>query len=242
MRKQRIFGVIVAILLLASALSIRYLSMIHWDGAQFNKVDISIQFPDNQTLVFNSNLQPVVNSFLKEQGDSNALKVNAFLLETSLEALPYVADAQVYWNMDQRLKITLVSKQVKAIVMMGSTTFLVTTENEVLKKPAEAIVDVPVITGVKDSSEGAAAGFTLDRIYLSKVFNADNLAQLDRREDHLAIVPKGYNHTVLVNSDERLQDDLKKLAAFYAAHTPEKLDDFKRIDLRYKNQVVSTTR
>jgi cell division septal protein FtsQ len=242
MRKQRIFGVIVAILLLASAITVRYLSMIHWNEVQFNKVDVSVQFPDNQTLVFNSNLQPVINTFLEEQGDSNALKVNAFLLETSLEALPYVADAQVYWNMDQHLKIVLVSKQVKAIVMIGATTFLVTTENEVLKKPVEAIVDVPVITGVQDSSEAAAAGVTLSRIYLSQVFNDANLAQLDHSEDHLAIVPKGYNHTVLLNSDERLKDDLNKLAAFYAANTPEKLDDFKRIDLRYKNQVVSTTR
>jgi len=242
MRKQRIFGVIVAILLLASAISARWLSMIYWNQALFSEVDISIQFPDNQTLVFNSDLESIVNSFLEEQGDSNALKVNAFLLETSLEALPYVADAQVYWNMDQRLKIALVSKQVKAIVMMGGTPFLVTTENQVLKKPAEAIVDVPVITGTKDSSEAAAAGITLNRIYNSKVFHAENLAQLDQRDDHLAIVPKGYNHTVLVNSDERLKDDLKKLAAFYAVNTSEKLDDFKRIDLRYKNQVVSTTR
>ncbi|MEJ6759636.1 MAG: hypothetical protein QMB18_01525 [Schleiferiaceae bacterium] len=242
MRKQRIFGVIIAILLFAGLITVRSLSMIHWNEVQFSKVDISIQFPDNQTLIFNSNLQPVINTFLEEQGDSNALTVNAFLLETSLEALPYVADAQVYWNMDQRLKIALVSKQVKAVVMIGATTFLVTTENEVLKKPLEAIVDVPVITGVKDSSEAAAAGVTLHRIYLSQVFNDANLAQLDQSEDRLAIVPKGYNHTVWLNSDERLTDDLNKLTAFYAANTPEKLDDFKRIDLRYKNQVVSTTR
>jgi hypothetical protein len=116
MRKQRIFGVIIAILLFAGLITVRSLSMIHWNEVQFSKVDISIQFPDNQTLIFNSNLQPVINTFLEEQGDSNALTVNAFLLETSLEALPYVADAQVYWNMDQRLKIALVSKQVKAVV------------------------------------------------------------------------------------------------------------------------------
>ena len=123
MRKQRIFGVIIAILLFAGLITVRSLSMIHWNEVQFSKVDISIQFPDNQTLIFNSNLQPVINTFLEEQGDSNALTVNAFLLETSLEALPYVADAQVYWNMDQRLKIALVSKQVKAVVMIGATTF-----------------------------------------------------------------------------------------------------------------------
>ena len=78
--------------------------------------------------------------------------------------------------------------------MIGATTLLGTTENDVLKKPLEAIVDVPVSTGVKDSSEAAAAGVTLHRIYLSQVFNDANLAQLDQSEDRLAIVPKGYNH------------------------------------------------
>jgi len=39
-----------------------------------------------------------------------------------------------------------------------------------------------------------------------------------------------------------MERELKKLAAYYAAHTEEELKDIKRIDLRYKNQVVTTSR
>ena len=44
------------------------------------------------------------------------------------------------------------------------------------------------------------------------------------------------------HTDERMGRELKKLAAYYAAHTEKELIDIKRIDLRYKNQVVTTSR
>jgi len=56
------------------------------------------------------------------------------------------------------------------------------------------------------------------------------------------LIPQGYPHRILANTGKELAGDLRKLSAFYAAKPTQELEDIKSIDLRYKNQVVSTTR
>jgi len=239
---QRVLGTITLVLLLTSVGIASFFSEKRWENEALESVNINIEYPDNQELVVELEVQKVISSFFEAEEDSNALSVNAFLLETDLKALPYVADAQVYWNMQQTLEVQLTAKQVKAQWIGPAGTALLTKENEVLSKPKRTSLDLPVITGVADSTEAAMAGVWLERITKGPAFELGSVAQLDMREDAVAIVPKGYNHVVLANKDERLEEDMKKLAAYYGTLSEEELAELKRIDLRYKNQVVTTTR
>jgi cell division septal protein FtsQ len=159
-----------------------------------------------------------------------------------LEALPYVADAQVYWNLKESLVITIEAKQAKAKVYMNGQQFLLTQEHELIRAPKQTPLDLPIITGVKDSASAARAGGLLDQVIGSPAFTMDGLAQMAVTESSVVLIPQGYPHRILANTGKELAGDLRKLSAFYAAKPTQELEDIKSIDLRYKNQVVSTTR
>ena len=114
MKKKRLLYTALSIIFGTGLIFSAVLSMQHWKNAAFSTVEVKFYYPDNQALVVSSEVEPLITSFLAAQPDSIALKTPAFLLETSLEALPYVADAQVYWNLNESLVVTVVSKQAKA--------------------------------------------------------------------------------------------------------------------------------
>lgn len=239
---QRVTGILLLVVLMTGVLLARYSSGQYWNSKKYNTVEIEIEYPDNQHLVSEKEISEVVDIFFEEELDSNVLSLNAFLLETALKELPYVMDAQVYWNMQGALRVEVLAKQVKAIVATAGTPSLLTLQNEILPKPKGTLLDLPIITGISDSASAAAAGELLKKVVGSPAFSLENLAQLDVQSTSLALVPHGYNHVVVANKDQRLEMDLKKLAAYYGATPQEELAAIKRIDLRYKNQVVTTTR
>ena len=110
MKKKRLLYTTLSVILGSGLIFCTVLSKNHWKSATFKNVDIRFQYSDNQAVVVGSEVSPLIDEFLASQPDSSALSVPAFLLETSLEALPYVADAQVYWNLKESLVMDKVYK------------------------------------------------------------------------------------------------------------------------------------
>lgn len=240
MKKRKVLGVVLLVLLLSGLVAAGIGSKNYVNNTKFYEVEISIEDTDKQGLTTEKQVRREVDSFLEEQGDSIALSLNAFLLETSIEALPYVKEAQVYWNMDSSLVVEVVNKSAVAMAYTSEHNFLITSENEVLKQPKGKWLDLPVITGTADSAMLAEAGTMLQK--MSSIVSENSIAQLAVDSGTVELVPRAYQHVAKAHRDERLEGELKKLAAYYAAHTEEELKEIKRIDLRYKNQVVTTSR
>ena len=242
MKKKRLLYTALSVIFGVGLIFGAVLSMQHWKNAAFDKIDISIQNPDNQALIVRPEVLPLIDAFLSAQPDSSSLKTPTYLLETSLEALPYVADAQVYWNLNQSLVVNVVSKQAKAKVFMNDEPFLLTEAHELLPAPRQTPLDLPIITGVKDSANAARAGLLLYEVIASPAFTFDGLAQMEVNASYVVLIPQGYAHHITANIGNELAGDLRKLSAFYAAKPTQELEEIKSIDLRYKNQVVSKTR
>ena len=242
MKKKRLLYGILSFILGTGLIFSTVLSRRHWNNITFDSVEVKFQYPDNQALVVGSEVAPLIDVFLTTQPDSSALNTPVFLLETSLEALPYVADAQVYWNLNQSLVVTVISKQAKAKVFMNDQSFLLTKGHELIAAPKQTPLDLPIITGVKDSSSAARSGIVLDQVIASPAFTAEGLAQMEVNRSNIVLIPQGYPHRITANTGNELTSDLQKLSAFYAAKSTEELEEIRSIDLRYTNQVVSTTR
>ena len=242
MKKKRLLYGILSFILGTGLIFSTVLSRRHWNNITFDSVEVKFQYPDNQALVVGSEVAPLIDVFLTTQPDSSALNTPVFLLETSLEALPYVADAQVYWNLNQSLVVTVISKQAKAKVFMNDQSFLLTKGHELIAAPKQTPLDLPIITGVKDSSSAARSGIVLDQVIASSAFTAEGLAQMEVNRSNIVLIPQGYPHRITANTGNELTSDLQKLSAFYAAKSTEELEEIRSIDLRYTNQVVSTTR
>lgn len=202
--------------------------------------DIDIEYSENQLVIDETKVQDMVETFLAQQPDSAVLDMDLQLLETSLESLPYVAEAQVYWNLNNTLAVELRAIQVRAKILMEQSKFLLTQEGAVLPAPSFAQIDLPICTGIHDSDEAAATKIALDVIDASKCYNENGIAQIHFNDTKIIITPRGTSHNVTVNRDKRLSMDLEKLAAYYAANTEEKLDAIRHLDLRFKNQVITT--
>lgn len=240
MKKQRILGVLLLLILLSGVVFAGMSSEAYVESIGFKIVEISIEDPVNQRLVTEQEVRSTVNDFFEEQNDSSALRLNAFLLETSVLSLPYVAEAQVYWNMDSSIVVEVVSKEVVAMAYSPEGNAYITSENEVLPQPQKHWLDLPIITGSNDSAQLALSGLLLER--MAPVMPRESVAQITLEAEEVKLVPRAYPHVAKAHSDERLERELQKLAAYYAAHSDEELKQIKRIDLRYKNQVVTTTR
>ena len=240
MKKRKLSGLILMLLLLSGLVLAGIFSSNYIQSAQFYNVTVLIEDSDKQGLITKEQVKNEVNQFLSKSTDSLALSLDAFLLETSIEALPYVKEAQVYWNMDSNLVVEVINKSVLAIAYGTEQNFFISKKMEVLEQPNGKWLDLPVITGTSDSAALSNAGITLNK--MTSIINLESIAQLAVDSSTLEIVPRAYQHTVKAHADERMERELKKLAAYYAAHTEEELKDIKRIDLRYKNQVVTTSR
>ena len=202
--------------------------------------EIYFEYPENQRIVDELAAKKTVQEFLTSQADSAAIRMDLHLLETSLEALPFVAEAQVYWNLNRTLVVELRATQARAKVFMEQSKYLLTQGGAVLPAPISAQIDLMVCTGLRDSAEAAQAAQTLDIIEASKCYDLAGLAQIHFEEDQISITPRGAGHSITSNRDERLVKDLAKLAAFYAAKSDEELGPLRHLDLRFKNQVVTT--
>jgi len=240
MKKRKVLGMLVLLVLLIGVILAGIASEEYVQNTVFSKLEISIEDPSKQGLTTEKQLRKTVAQFFEQQSDSVALNIDAFLLETSVEALPYVQEAQVYWNMDSSLVVEVLSKTAVALAYAGKDNFFITANHEVLKQPKGKWLDLPVITGTADSSMLAEAGMMLQK--MANIVHENSIAQLAVDSGTVELVPRAYQHVAKAHSDERLDGELKKLAAYYAAHTEEELKEIKRIDLRYKNQVVTTSR
>ena len=216
-------------------------------GAQLNAhlwtisdVQISFEYPENQLVIDEERVSNVVHEFLQSQQDSAALTMDMHLLETSLNTLPYVAEAQVYWNLNDTLVVELRAIQARAKIHMDQSNYLLTLEGAVLPAPKFSQIDLPICTGLLDSLEAAESVKVLDIIEASYAFSNSNIAQIHFEKDKILFTPRGANHNITANRDHRLVDDLKKLAAFYNAKNEEELAALSHLDLRFKKQVVTT--
>jgi len=202
--------------------------------------EISFEYPENQRIINELAAKKTVQEFLTSEADSAAMRMDLHLLETSLEALPFVAEAQVYWNLNRTLVVELRATQARAKVFMEQSKYLLTQGGAVLPAPKSAQLDLIICTGLRDSAEAAQVAHTLDIIEASKYYDLAGLAQIHFEQDQISITPRGAGHSITSNRDKRLVKDLAKLAAFCAAKSDEELGALRHLDLRFKNQVVTT--
>ena len=202
--------------------------------------EISFEYPENQRIINELAAKKTVQEFLTSEADSAAMRMDLHLLETSLEALPFVAEAQVYWNLNRTLVVELRATQARAKVFMEQSKYLLTQGGAVLPAPKSAQLDLIICTGLRDSAEAAQVAHTLDIIEASKYYDLAGLAQIHFEQDQISITPRGAGHSITSNRDKRLVKDLAKLAAFCAAKSNQELGALRHLDLRFKNQVVTT--
>ena len=167
--------------------------------------------------------------------------INTHLLEESIMANPFVAEAEVFSTLDGLLSVHVKQKEAVARVLNPIRHFYLDAEGHPYPTTLNHSARVPVFTGNTDSSAVYNAYQVLQAINQEPYFNGW-LAEIHVNPNgFMELIPRSGNHRVLFGKNTNVTSKLQRLHTFYThVVTPQNLNTWKTLNVIYKDQLVST--
>ena len=188
---------------------------------------------------------PLIGKNLKELGLSE--------VEGSLQANPYIEHAEVYTNLNGSVIMQIIQKQpILRIINNRGVSFYLSDKGEHIPLSDKFTPRLAVATGsIRSEFDNAE---TTDSILLinlrtlqlfirSDEFWQAAIEQIYVKENYeIELIPKIGNHTILLGPiDENMENNFEKLKLFYEdGIRTVGWDQYKTINLKYKDQIVCT--
>lgn len=197
-----------------------------------------IQFDDESTPFVT---RETVNKLLIQSTDSvtGAIKENLALntMESRVNAHPIIKNADVYVTVSGQLGVTV--KQRKPIARLnGETSFYLDQTGEEMPLSDNFSAHVPLVSGVgkKEMSEI----FELATFLKADPFLTEHVVGISRRRaGDYVLTARMLDYKIVLGAVDRLEAKFNNYKAFYQKAVKDKtLDNYKAINLKYKNQVV----
>ncbi len=169
-------------------------------------------------------------------------------IETRLEKHPWVYDAQLYFDNNQKLHVILDEAVPVARVMdVAGNSFYIDHFGRELPLSMHYRVDLPVFTGVPLNRKSRPVLQQIQKITgLSEAIIKDSFwmaqaAQIDMMPNgKIEMIPAFGNHVVDLGDGSNPEEMLAKLSHFYQAMAAAgRLNDYERILAGYKGQIVA---
>ncbi|GHT04022.1 cell division protein FtsQ [Bacteroidia bacterium] len=168
------------------------------------------------------------------------IRTNA--IEKTLEANPFIADAEVYKTLNGKVKIKITPRTPVLRVITETENYYVDDRGTIMPIPPDFGAFVPVATGnVKKS-------YAMRELYKFVVYLQNNnfwnnqIEQINVLHNmDVELIPKKGDHIILLGEIANYQENLDKLQLFYEKGLNEVgWNRYSMINLKYKNQVVCT--
>jgi cell division protein FtsQ len=169
-----------------------------------------------------------------------------------LMLMPSVKNAEVFTSNDGRLNVEVSQRTpLFRILNNDGSSFYVDVDGRRMPLSSEYTARVPILTGAVNipfsvlESNAAREALLEDAIELFRFIEADPLwsAQTEHivvtNHNEFEIVPRVGAHRILLGNTDHLYDKFARLRSFYDAMVLENnLNKYKRINLKFRNQVV----
>jgi len=158
-------------------------------------------------------------------------------MEAQVNAHPIIKHADVYVNMAGQLGVTVYQR--KPIVRVnGKTSFYIDMTGEKMPLSTNFAAHVPLATGVKEAQIEEVyqlANFLREDDFLKK-----HIIGINRQTDgNYVLSARTLNYKIMLGKVERMEQKFNNYKAFYQKASKDKsLNNYKSINLKYKNQVV----
>lgn len=167
-------------------------------------------------------------------------------METAVEQNKWVNNAEMYFDNNQVLQISIEERQpVARIFQADGNSFYLDTAMVILPLSNKISARVPVFTGFERASNKDTI-LIQQMIDLAKFIGSDSffsaqISQIDIRPDKkFEMVPLIGDHVIVFGDATDLTHKFKKLKAFYqSAWLPNGMNTYETLDLQYKNQLVA---
>ena len=159
------------------------------------------------------------------------------LVETQVEAHPMVENAEVYLNIDRTLHAIIKQRKPLARVI-GGEQYYIDSKGEKMPLSEHYSARVPIVLGL--NKKDIASGYKLIKHVQEDLFLKQNITQIRAYpEGQFGLSFRNHNFKIFIGKAEQLNQKFMNFKAFYVkAEKDTLLNNYKRIDLQYGNQVV----
>ena len=197
-----------------------------------------IQFEDESSPFVT---RETVNKLLIQNKDSvtGTIKENLALntMEVRVNAHPIIKKADVYVTVSGQLGVSV--KQRKPIARLnGATSFYIDQTGEEMPLSGNFSARVPLVSGV--GKKEMAAVFTLATFLGADPFLKEHFVGVTRKKSgDYVLTARMLDYKIVLGEVDRLEVKFNNYKAFYQKAVKDKtLNNYKTINLKYKNQVV----
>ncbi len=181
--------------------------------------------------------------------NSNLFKINLKTFKENIESKPHIKDSKIFRSFPSKIEIILVERNPIAVIL--SDNFLIIDSDNISLPYVNFDLTLPVLTNFKDDSDLFVFGEEvqspsiktavriLDQLYkeYSDIYFSISEVSFNENEEFDIILKNGKTRILLGKNDFDLR--IKKLNSFKKnIEKYDTLENYKSVDLRYKNQVV----
>ena len=228
------WGKIVLVLILIFSIGIFYASNMKNKSRIINKIHVKI-IPNSSYFISADSIQNSINKYILTSKDSISLS----RIEQEIDKNTYIEKSQVYMKIGQELKIDIKQKEPIARVITTDSIFYLDKNSNFMSLSKLKSSNVPVVFGFNENS---------DLKYLTEIsliikkdeFLNKNISQIFIKDDQKIDLKIRGNSTIIeFGNNNRLKNKIQNLKAFYnRAVSKNEIDKYKKINLRFENQVV----
>ena len=202
-----------------------------------NSYDLKINNIEYTSKGFIDNKE-IIKTLISEKQFQNLIKDNDFLeVEAKLKEIKSIENIDIYYNDKNELGIKFTDRT--AIAYLKDSNTLIDINGNVFKKDQTRNDSLPSINGNITQQQilkilNVISAFKKDKFFKNK------LKEIWFKNDHLYVRIKNLDLDVNLGNQNRINDKLKMLKAFYA-YKSKKINhkNYKQIDLVYNNHLVA---
>ena len=228
------WGRIFLVLSLIFSIGVLYASNLKNNSRIINKIHVEI-IPNSSYFITADSIRNSINKYILTSKDSISLSK----IEQEIDKNTYVEKSQVYMKIGQELNVNIKQKEPIARVITSDSIFYLDKNSNFMSLSKLKSSNVPLIFGFSEYS---------DLKYLTEIslmikkdeFLNKNISQIFIKDDQkIDLKIRGNNTIIEFGNNNRLKNKIQNLKAFYnRAFSKNEIDKYKKINLRFENQVV----
>ena len=228
------WGKILLVLSLIFSIGVLYASNLKNNSRIINKIHVKIT-PNSSYFISADSIRNTINKYILTYKDSISLSK----IEQEIDKNTYVEKSQVYMMIGQELNVDIKQKEPIARVITSDSIFYLDKNSNFMSLSKLKSSNVPLIFGFSEYS---------DLKYLTEIslmiknddFLNKNISQIFIKDDQkIDLKMRGNNTIIEFGNNNRLKNKIQNLKAFYnRAISKNEIDKYKKINLRFENQVV----
>ena len=212
--------------------------------------NIQIVFKEPYQFVTTAEIETIVNKNFKGLNGALIDTINTEVIENKIEENPWVKNAEVFkgyassdsFNVTGGIKIYIEQEVPVLRVVDGASGYYVNSKGKHLPFSGSYTTKVTVYTGKIGDDELINDLLSFEKAITADPFLSALVQQVDVQSDHeLILVPRVGDHVIEFGKIENIEKKFRNLKAVYQnGFDEEAWYRYKKVSLKYKNQVICT--